>query len=80
MVLPTDKSAKAFNVSTVKLNHEYSGDYRKLTKQALESNQKIQEMQKTLYFEEDTARTHERVGYWVDLLQRDIKDFIESRP
>lgn len=78
MVLPTDKSSKAFNVSAVRLNHKYSGDYRKLTTQALESNQKIQEMQKTLYFEDDSASTHERVGYWLDLLQTDIKRFIEN--
>lgn len=70
MVLPIDKSAKSFNASVVKLNHSYSATYEKLTKQSIESEQKMQDLQKTMYFEKDKVITHKRVSYWIDEMRR----------
>ena len=70
MVLPIDKSAKSFNVSVVKLNHSYSATYEKLTKQSIESEQKMQDLQKTMYFENDKVEAHERVSYWINELRK----------
>ena len=70
MILPIDKSAKSFNVSVVKLNHSYSVTYEKLTKQSIESEQKMQDLQKTMYFEKDKVITHKRVSYWIDEMRK----------
>jgi hypothetical protein len=70
MILPIDKSAKSFNASVVKLNHSYSATYEKLTKQSIESEQKMQDLQKTMYFEKDKVITHKRVSYWIDEMRK----------
>lgn len=65
MVLPTDKSAKAFNVAVTKINHKYSGTYSKLTKQALEAKEKMNDLQLDLARLPNDIITHERVTYWI---------------
>lgn len=67
MVLPTDKSSKAFNVAVTKLNHKYSGATSSLTKKAIDAKQKMTDLQEDLINVSYDLDTHERVIYYMGL-------------
>ena len=61
MVLPTDKSAEAFNVAVARLNFKYSSEYGKITKQVINSDETMSETQLDVDSINTSVKAHQRV-------------------
>lgn len=61
MVLPTDKSAEAFNVAVASLNFKYTSEYGRITKQVINSDETMNETQLDVDSINTSVKAHQRV-------------------